>query len=184
MGRTHIEAELKFPLDCREFSRVEVVLRGKGFVFVSSNVEEDYYLLHPCRDVVSSGEAIRVRRVNGIWESITYKGPPIESRVKAREEIIVGVSSGDPLVLMERLGFSVGIRVVKERKYYRSPSGEVVVTLDNVLGLGCFVEIEVSGVENAFERIWSIARDIGLGGEPVTVSYAEMLAMKKQNISK
>ena len=176
----HIEAELKFPVECEKLDYIMGKLESLGFRFESSRVEEDFYLFHPCRNVLETREAIRVRRVNGSWESITYKGPPLDSSVKAREEIIVRVSHGNPLLLMERLGFRGAVRVVKRRKYYRSLSGETLVTLDVVEGLGCFVEIEVKGIEKAYDKIKAVADMLGLNSEPLTTSYAELLAEKKR----
>jgi len=165
-----IETEVKLRVNCRELDRLMSELERREFRG-ERVVEEDVYYQHPCRDFLETDEAVRVRATDGRSKSITYKGPRMgEGSVKRRVEIVVEVSRGDPHRLLERLGFTPVVRVRKERTYYKLGEG-VVVTLDRVEGLGCFVEVEGPSPE----AIAGVIEDLGIVGEYVGKTYAEMV---------
>jgi len=111
-------------------------------------VEEqvDVYLRHPCRDFRVTDEALRVRCVNGrYW--MTYKGPRLEGPLKMRPEIEVSLAlqtEQEWLRIWQSLGFETVATVEKTRRPFRIQAGHgsVVVTLDQVAGIGAFAEIE------------------------------------------
>ncbi len=169
------EVELKIRVGCDVLDELRKRIVGKGGVFQVSREETDYYFVHPCRDFLESDEALRARFVDGKIESLTYKGPRLKRDLKTRYEIVVKISSGDIIELLNRLGFKVGVVVVKKRDYYKY--NDVLVTLDVVKDLGCFVELELLG--DSEDLLDSIVEELGIEGKVVKESYAELLMNKK-----
>jgi adenylate cyclase class 2 len=170
-----LEVEVKVPVDCSELRALKEKLERLGARIEGPIREEDIYLNHPCRDVVATDEAIRVRfSPEGV--KVAYKGPRRGgTNVKARFEIEEKAGPGI-LEFLKALGFTEALRVVKERVYASLP--DALVTLDKVEGLGCFVEVESRhGLEEEVERVIKI---LGLEDRPLLVeSYASMLASRK-----
>ena len=176
------EVEAKIVIDsCSELEGIAAKLRELGARFEGEVVEEDTYYQHPCRDFAFTDEALRLRvTVNGV--ELTYKGPKrVVGGAKEREEYTVRVDNGAFMArILERLGFKPVATVRKRRRYYSLP-GLAVVSLDEVEGLGCFVEIEYrgGGPGRAAETIDAIAARLGIASKPRTVkSYLELLLEK------
>jgi adenylate cyclase, class 2 len=143
--------------------------------------EHDVYFNAPNRDFGQTDEALRVRYSDDKI-IVTYKGAKIQGfEFKAREEINVIVENGPRFEnLLERLGFRKTAIVDKLREYYRYE--EASIALDDVQGLGFFVEIELTGDEtssSAAGRINEIADKIGVEGEHTLSSYLELLLAKR-----
>lgn len=143
--------------------------------FVMEVFEEDYYLLHPCRDFLKTDEALRVRKSDRFY--LTYKGPRIDEKTKTRDEIEVEVKDlYRTLEIFKRLGFDVFAKVSKLRRIYRL--GEFKICIDDVEGLGEFIEIEVEGELKDREKVLNLAEDLGLK-DPITKSYLELVLESK-----
>lgn len=113
-----------------------------------SQRHSDSYYNHPSRDFAETGEAFRVRRVDGV-PMITYKGPKLPGPIKARKELEWRLDPGDPSgeqmeELLQILGFRSVATVEKTRSPYllSAPTGEMVVVIDEVETVGIFAEIE------------------------------------------
>ena len=170
-----LEVEVKVPVDCNELARVEERLKSLGARIEGPVVEEDIYMLHPCRDVVARDEAIRLR-ITAKGARLAYKGPRRGGgSTKSRVEIEVDV---DPAIIsvLEALGFREGLRVMKRRIYAMLP--RALVTIDRVEELGCFIEVESAhGAEIEVEEALKL---LGLDKRPrITESYASMLAKRR-----
>ncbi|MGC8620473.1 MAG: class IV adenylate cyclase [Caldisphaera sp.] len=175
MGSKNLEVEIKIEIKCQELENIENMLRKFNARFIREREEIDLYLNHPCKDMKFSDEALRIRYVDGIPETITYKGNRGNKNnpVKSREEIIVNVKS-DPIPLLNKLGFSISIQVKKRRKYY--DFDDVEITLDRVDNLGCFIEVESkNGSEN---EIKDALNKLAIKGTVIPSTYAEMLSNK------
>lgn len=141
----------------------------------------DRYFAHPCRDFARTDEALRLRRV-GDLVAVTWKGPRIDSAVKTRRELELGLAQVPPLPggprggqatldrwseLLEALGFRPVQEVAKRRRPARVPwrGTEVEVALDSVAGLGEFLELELQAspgeLPQAAACIESLARELG-----------------------
>ncbi len=162
---------------------VEERLRGLGAVHEESVVEEDTYYQHPCRDFAETDEALRIRQVDGRYE-LTYKGPKrVIDGSKARKEITIQLPSATQMArLLEALGFRPVAVVRKHRDYYKL--GDIVVSLDEVEGLGCFLEAEYSGgggPEEAARAIREALEKLGVSSyESTTKSYLELILESKR----
>ncbi|RLI85683.1 MAG: class IV adenylate cyclase [Archaeoglobales archaeon] len=172
-----MEVEVKFKVEDFEEIKKKLAEVGK---FVIEKVEEDLYFNSPWRDFWRSDEALRIRKdVEGV--TLTYKGRKVDAETKTREEIKLKVNSFDKCrKILEKLGFKPVRWVKKRRRIYRV--NEAVVCLDEVEGLGKFVEVEIESedVKEAKKRVFEVARNLGLKGESIRESYLEMLE-KQEN---
>jgi adenylate cyclase class 2 len=143
---------------CDDLTELEERIKGLGAEFASEVEQVDIYFNHPARDFAQTDEALRIRRV-GDKAIFTYKGPKIDSQTKTREELSVELSDGDAMKeVLLKLGFSeVGV-VKKMRKKYQV--GEFKVCLDEVEGLGSFVELEVEVTTDDQDKVARSRDDI------------------------
>ena len=149
--------------------------------------QSDHYLAHPCRDFATTDEALRIRLV-GDKSFVTYKGPKLDKTTKTRQEIELPLDPADYdgsrfASLLAALGFTPVATVRKRRRTFRITAGEYEVdgALDDLDGLGCFVELELQaddgGLEAAKRTIAKLASDLNLGPSERR-SYLEMLLEK------
>ncbi|MFP3231291.1 MAG: class IV adenylate cyclase [Acidilobus sp.] len=167
----HVEVEVKLRVPCEALDEIAKRSSAAGGSVEPPVDERDVYYEHPCRDLMTSDEALRVRYVNGLPLSLTYKGPRGPGDLKSREEVIVEVKS-DPDKLLRLLGFTPSIEVRKRRTYISLGFAEV--TLDVVEDLGCFVEVETANSDaNEVRRTLEL---LNIKGEAVAQTYAELIA--------
>lgn len=176
-----VEREYEVKIAVENLKEIEKALEKIGAVFEDEVYEEDYYIdLRPCKDLRASDEALRVRISKGVRTSenyeFTYKGPKVRPDLKVRDEITIEVSNGRALIeIFRRLGFRT-YTIRKKRKVYRY--GKYKVFLDEVLGLGKFVEIEVEGASSIKEfadEIRKLVSILKLTGSFISKSYLEMI---------
>ena len=135
----------------------------------------DLYFNSPSSDFARTDEALRIRiKEEGVH--LTYKGPKLDSETKSRRELTVRVDDAKVLEsILESVGFSRAAEVKKRRTKYAL--GEAVLAVDEVEGLGSFIEVELSGGED-WEVQKSAALEIlarlGLAGS-IRKSYLELL---------
>ena len=147
------EIELKYRLT--DIPRTLQSLVELGAVEGKTEMHEDTYYRHPCRDFASTGEALRIRRCDGIAH-VTYKGAKqiVSSGkvdgIKLRRELewclAPSDSDGSNMDSVFRsLGFSIVACVRKQRRPFsvQMRGTAAVVTIDSVANLGTFAEIEV-----------------------------------------
>lgn len=164
------EVELKFPLAdaARLIPQLESLRAWRG-----EPVRQcDTYFAHPQRDFAATDEALRIRSV-GQQNCLTYKGPKIDPQSKTRREIEVSFAEGPAAAcqladVLKLLGFREVRTVSKIRVPYQVPwEGRTVeLALDDVDGLGPFVELEVQAGEaqreSARDSLLRLARQLGL----------------------
>lgn len=167
------EREVKVKVECRLLQLLRSSLEELGFKCKEPVMEVDVYYSHPCRDFIETDEALRLRFTGESTARLTYKGPRMlfGRSIKEREEIEIEID--DPTALeniLLKLGFKPALKVEKRRTYCGKK--EVMVTLDRVKGLGCFLEVEATE-ETIIDRMLEA---IGLGSaERIELTYAEML---------
>jgi adenylate cyclase class 2 len=180
------EVENKFPV--ADLSETERRLDEMKAEFESDVVQVDTYFSHPARDFATTDEAIRIRRV-GEENFLTYKGPKIDHTTKTRREIELPIASGergalDWTSMLEALGFRSVTEVRKRRRHMRVTweRSSIGVALDEVNGLGAFVELEIladdRGLSEARTRIAGLAKALGLAASERR-SYLELLLDRK-----
>ncbi|HEV3137090.1 MAG TPA: class IV adenylate cyclase, partial [Pirellulales bacterium] len=142
-----IEVEQKFHV--ADPSSLERQLTALGGEEQETMIQVDCYFAHPNRDFARTDEALRLRQV-GKLNYITYKGPKLDPTTKTRREVEIRLASGQQTAdaaasLLEALGFTRVAEVRKRRTPFRLrwQDREIGVSLDNIVELGNFVELEI-----------------------------------------
>jgi adenylate cyclase, class 2 len=164
--------------------RLERLLQAMGTPPGPAVSQADTYLSHPARDFARTDEALRVRRV-GPAGFLTYKGPRVDLTTKTRLELELPLGDGEEAAtrftrLLTLLGFAPVADVRKRRRTARVSWGDrsIEVCLDEVEGLGTFVELETAAEEAdldaARRSVASLAEHLGLTRDERR-SYLELL---------
>ena len=179
-----IEVEMKFSVS--DEAELRQRLTKWGVDLGRSEQQVDSYFSHPARDFSSTDEALRIRRTESRVE-VTYKGPRLDERTKTRQEIEVSLAGGEIAAtqfeqILRVLGFGSAGEVTKSRRvgHLQGRGRVVTVALDQVDGLGSFLELESivcsADVAEARENLERLARELDLG---VTErrSYLELVGL-------
>jgi adenylate cyclase class 2 len=149
------EVEQKFRIT--DVQAAEAKLAQLGAHFADSIQQIDHYFNHPARDFGQTDEALRLRQV-GSQNFITYKGPRVDATTKTRRELELPLPPGQPALdqftsLLKALGFRpVGTVRKQRRKASLDWEGRSVeAALDDVEGLGSFLELEISAEDAALQ---------------------------------
>ena len=184
MGRGE-ELEAKFEIPCSAKDSVISVLLSMGFREEERVVEQDIYLDHPLLNLKGGDKALRfrvkapLRGAKGVQAFLTFKGPRVSEpgSFKRRVEINAAVSP-EVLQVLKELGFKESIKVVKERIYFKN--NRATVTVDDVEGLGCFIEVEAGS--NSYEAVVEVLERLkDLRPRPVGLTYAELVELKARS---
>ena len=174
------EVELKFRVE--DHADLRHVLQTMGATVHSAIEQVDRYFNHPARDFGQTNEALRIRTI-GDETRITYKGPLLDRIAKTRREIELRLadSSDDQLgEMLSLLGFREVQTVTKTRTCVTLPfeDREIEVALDEVDGLGRFVELESvtdeDGKDAARDCLLRLSNELSLSNSTQR-SYLEML---------
>lgn len=178
-----IEVEVKAKIN--DFKSVKRELKKINAIKIREEYQKDTYFNSPIKDFAKTDEALRIRnstRKDNVNNFITYKGPKIESTSKTREEIEVAIEDIYKISkLFEKLGFKKGSIVVKNREIYEF--NEYIISLDDVEGLGPYMEIEVdledeSDFQPALKGIFKTFKKLGIFNGFERTSYLELLEKK------
>ncbi len=156
------ELEIEIKAYCQDIADIKQKLEELGAVFVKTERESDRYFNHPAKDFAETDEALRLRSIGGTT-ILTYKGPKISSKSKARVEKETIVYDGqETSEILVYLGFQESGSVVKMRDYYKLK--DITVCLDEVEDLGSFVELEKKGEEIDYieKELFTLAENLGL----------------------
>lgn len=170
---------------------IELSLKNLGAKLIGYTEEHDYYIdTRPCVDLASADSALRIRvsrdlQSNNYRYELTFKGPREKHEfAKVRREITVEVSDGEKLLeIFKIVGFKVLAVVSKKRKIYQY--GTYRVYLDEVEGLGKFIEIEYVGddrprIEIEYE-IMHIIDTLNIPRKIISKSYLELVLAKTKS---
>lgn len=153
------EVELKYRV--ADHGAIIDTLEDRGARCTAPQLHCDTYFNHPERNFAETDEAFRIRSI-GNDNRLTYKGPLIDSQTKTRQEVEVGCEPGETgrqklHSILTALDFREVLTVEKHRiPWHLEQSGRrIEITLDTIVGLGRFVELETI----AGEEEWQSARD-------------------------
>jgi adenylate cyclase class 2 len=162
-------------------------LRDRGIALQPAAVQSDQYFAHPARDFASTDEALRIRTVGGM-SFVTYKGPKLDATTKTRREMELPLHADDRDgtrfgQLLAALGFRPVLTVRKQRRtFHIGHSGRVVEgALDDVDGVGTYVELELGADDASLEECKRIIRELAATldlGPLERRSYLELLLAK------
>ena len=172
-----IEVEVK----ARAEKDTQEKIKALGAKLLKVENHHDLYFNSPLRDFKVSDEALRIR-IKEEGARLTYKGPKLDQETKSRLEWTVKID--DPVQMGQILlvlGFELSAEVCKRRTKYSF--GDIVIALDEVEGLGSFLEVEAVGDigwEMQRTKVLSVLAGLGLGGS-IRSSYLELLEEKKRS---
>jgi len=158
--------------------------------------QTDVYYDAPHRDFAATDEALRIRQEVSLDEAegreagfdwsldegttmVTYKGPLVDDSSKTREEFETAVADRGAMEgILDGLGFEPAATVRKRR--HRFALSGYTVTLDEVDGLGEFVEVETEveadDIEAAREGAFGVLDALGLdAADGIRTSYLGLL---------
>lgn len=180
-----IEVEVKAHIN--NFDNVKNKLDEIGARKTETEHQIDTYFNNPqFRDFEKTDEALRIRNrtINNEKSIIlTYKGAKMDEVSKTRKEIEVSVEDYEKMSsILENLGFKPVADVEKERTTYLFK--EYIISLDNVIKVGKFVEIEKDvkegeNFEDALNEIFQIYKELGIEGGFERKSYLELMGIYK-----
>ena len=192
---TKFEVEKKFPVDDLESHRVAVLEKFGGEIQPLLR-QSDQYLAHPVRDFRKTDEAFRIRsvQVEGGDSKVlmTYKGPRLDTGdFKTRKEIEILVSD-DPesanqlCEMFVAMGFRpvMSVHKTRQRIVTRKLDWSIEFALDQVDGLGSYLEIEAVAesdrIDEAQDVLADISNQLKLSGA-ITTGYLAMLLEKEES---
>ena len=169
-GLAVLEVEMKFRAE--DWSAIEAQLIAWNAVAVPARTETDHYFNAVDRDFARTDEAVRLRRI-GPGNTLTYKGPKIDSQTKARPEIEVKLADGeqaatDAVRFLTSLGMKPVLEISKLRRVFRFTRDGFAVEacLDDAGPVGKYVELEIMAEEADFEAAKAVvlqtAAELGL----------------------
>jgi adenylate cyclase class 2 len=164
------EVEQKFRV--AGFADVEQSLQDLSAEIGSACEQSDCYYAHPVRDFGVTDEAFRLRHT-GETNCVTYKGPKIDSTTKTRRELELPLPDGAEYrekfaAMLELLGFRLvaEVRKLRRKAFVDWLGTSIEVSLDDVVGVGTFVELELiateANLEQMKQRIQSLATRLAL----------------------
>lgn len=180
-----IEVETKLKTDCME--HIEERIKEFNVQYKGEKTQIDLYFDNPNIQILSGGGALRVRDTDGKYR-LTYKGPKKDNETTSRAEFEIRIESAREMIkILDELGFYKICEVKKFRKTYLLE--DLIITLDNVDGLGEFIEVEGKAsndeeFEQKKDEIFKLLKKLGLSTEEISQrSYLEMLLDGKMGLN-
>ena len=182
-----IEVEVKLPIPDPEGVKNRILEAGfKEQRFIE---ERDTYFDNARGDIRANGEALRVRetkdcRTGKKQAQINYKGKKLDTQTMTRRELETRVEDGAVCrEILQAIGYSPAEpEVIKIRTMLQKDC--VTACLDNVHGLGSFLELEIlvereEKKDAALGQIKDILNSLGYQvSDSVQTSYLSMLQRK------
>ena len=172
-----LEIEIKSKI--HDLSEVTKRLLSLNPAFISEENHLDIYFNHPLKDFAKTDEALRIRSINDS-AVITYKGPKLSTRSKARKEIETHISSAlECTEIFKSLGFIEVAKIEKSRKIYQYEN--ITICLDSVKGLGSYLELEKisDDISKSETELYAFGKQLGLT-EYIQTSYLELILSKNE----
>jgi adenylate cyclase class 2 len=182
-----LEIEMKFAVE--DFHAIEDALRRWHTSALEHRSEADRYFNAPDRDFARTDEALRIRSI-GKRNFITYKGPKTDALTKTRTELEFSLGEGNAIrdnfeQLLQHLKYRFVALVEKQRTIYHLHRGrfDLDVCLDDVHGLGKFVELEIVAAQEQLNAartvLLQLAEELGLK-QSERRAYLQLLLEKQQ----
>ena len=179
----NFEIEIKLPVSSLEEIKEKLIL--KGFQEGASIRESDMYYNSEYHDVKKLGEALRIRKSTDLLTGqmqaqLNFKGKKIDQVSMSRQEYETVVENPECMEkILIVLGFSPVAGVQKTRCYMKRD--EMTACLDQVDGLGSFLELEVIAAKESMRETYlqmmeGVLAELGLSmKDTVRTSYLSML---------
>ncbi|RJP22243.1 MAG: class IV adenylate cyclase [Candidatus Abyssobacteria bacterium SURF_5] len=166
--RMEIEAKIKL----KDASKLRSILKNASAEFISKTLEKNWLFDHPERTLAKKDKLLRLRQDRNVY--LTFKGPRQQSEYKIRQELHIQFPDAPSArSLLESIGFRQWFYYEKIRETWRLDGCEIV--LDELPGLGLFVEIEAA----SDKEIETVRKRLKLSRDYINATYVELL----QNLS-
>lgn len=182
--KSPVEIEVKIPIE--NFGELFEKLKSNGFVRTMVRREVDTYFNSVYYDLKENDKALRIRRTTDKitgkeWAELNCKGPKLDDISMSRKEYETLLENPDEIEkILAEIGFlPVDVTVDKTRYYFSK--GEITACIDQVEGLGDFLELEILEQgefkrEAGLKEIENVMNDIGYTmADTVQTSYLVML---------
>lgn len=179
-----IEVEIKLPVP--DLDTVREKLTHIGFQESGYEREQDTYYDNAAEDIRTGGQALRIRETVNLLTGkstaqINFKGKKLDQITVTRQELETDIADGETgRQILEAIGFHrVMPEVIKERRELKR--GGMTACLDQVTGLGSFLELEVMAEteedrDAAMKQIEAVLSQLGYQvTDTVRSSYLSML---------
>ena len=138
----HGTRETEIKLAVADVRTARKFLRAAGFRVVKRRVFEVNTVYDTIERVLRNSVTLLRVRWAGSVGTLTYKGPPIFTKYKSREELEVEIPDARMMgAILERLGFHPVFRYEKYRTELRQPGSGGIATIDET-PIGAYVELE------------------------------------------
>jgi len=163
-----LETEIKLEVDDPASTKRQ--LAKLGFAIVRRRVLEINTIFDTTESALLRARKLLRLRQAGSRRTLTFKGPPVASRYKSREEIESGFADDKAMrLILAGLGYKPVFRYEKYRTEFAQPGQAGAVMLDET-PIGGFLELE--GSPRWIERT---ARALGKSpAEYITASYGAL----------
>ena len=142
-----IELEKGFVLNDNHLIKEQAI--KKGFKLTHEIEETDTYFTDKDEEFIRTRTCLRIRRVDSKYMELTYKSKTskvIERYGKKEINIQVNIADYEDLVtVLAGLGYIKYVEFTKHRKVYSKKDNNIEynIMLDNIKGIGDFVEFEI-----------------------------------------
>ena len=138
----HGTQEIEIKLAFSDVPTARKLLRAIGFGNFKRRVFEVNTVYDtPKLSLRAASKLLRLRRAGPV-ATVTYKGRPVASRHKSREELEVRIRDARMMgSILERLGFQASFCYEKYRTEFRQPGHRGIATIDET-PIGVYVELE------------------------------------------
>jgi len=173
----NIEIEKKYKLQGKREVVVKKLL-SKGFSLISETNTEDFYFIVPQK--IKNTKYLRVRKNNGKNITLAYHEVIDNESTKEWETEVKDYRI--TIEILSKLGFKKDVVVFKKRKKLLNEDETIEVVIDEVSGLGNFVEIEARSIGeiNKISKIISLRQQNLVEG----VGYPDLLREKNERTFK
>ena len=142
-----IELEKGFVLNDNHLIKEEAI--EKGFKLAHEVEETDTYFTDKDKEFVRTRTCLRIRRIDSNYMELTYKAKSSQDTERyGKKEVNIQVKPTDYedlVTVLSGLGYIKYVEFAKYRKVYSKKENNVEynIMLDNIKGIGDFVEFEI-----------------------------------------
>lgn len=191
MSRGENKMEIEIKIRVGDVKSLKKKLSESGVIFKERVENIDRYFTPKHKDFLATKECLRIRTIlskdsNSI---LTYKPPTTAKMKKAefiwKDEIEVEVKNCEDLIrVLNYLGCKQLVTVYKTREKFQLNG--FTLTIDNVRGLGFFMEIEKLSNDNVSDvkkNMWKILKQLGFSKKDVEpTNYRDLVLMKQRGV--
>ncbi|HVX87099.1 MAG TPA: class IV adenylate cyclase [Phycisphaerae bacterium] len=169
-----IEVKLRIP----SHDAIRAALQREGAARLGRVREHNIFFDRPSGELRQKDSGLRVRiahpQAGPPTALLTFKGPPGQTGLRAREAFDLHIDPVDQLVpLLQALGFQQILLFEKNRETWQLDN--CLIELDELPSLGHFVEIEAQGPDASETAVRAMQRRLGLDALPDHLqSYSRM----------